>query len=151
MQLSPWLFDTPFTLTSHCPTLLRLKQLTGHDAVDHGSQAVSPLTYLSSDAVDVCMVAEGQRAAKGEGREFMHHRSNELILAVLQQESLQAVGSFEFLLIEQQAGSINRCPVDLITPASECIVVFKRDSPWVDFGMAGETRGLIAMILDSLL
>jgi hypothetical protein len=98
----------PVKSTSRGPTLLRLKQFTRHDAVDHSSQTVSLLADLCCDAVDVCMIAEGQRASKCEGRKFMHHRSNELILSVLQKESLQAVGSFELLLIEQQAGGINR-------------------------------------------
>ena len=87
-QMRSRLQPAPVTTTSHRPTLLRLKQFTRDDAVDHSSQTVSLLADLGCDAVDVCMIAEGQRASKGEGRKFMHHRSNELILAVLQKESL---------------------------------------------------------------
>jgi len=89
--------------TQHATTLLRLKQITRHQTMDHRGQSVALLPYIRGDVFDRCMIAEGERPSKRERRKSMHHGPHQLILPILQKKTLQAIRSSELLLVEQQA------------------------------------------------
>ena len=65
---------------------------------------------------------------------------SKLILTVQQEKPFKAIHALQFLIVKQQARSIDRLAVDFIPPSPDCIEVFKSDSPRIDFDMTGTCR-----------
>ena len=67
---------------------------------------------------------------------FVDHRAGKLVLAVFEEKPFQPVHAVEFLLVEQQAGRVDRTAVNLCAPTANSVKVLKRDTPRIDLRMA---------------
>jgi hypothetical protein len=78
-------------------------------------ESIPFIPEVYGDLVDAGAVAEGERAAEGVGGQLVHHGATELVLAVGQEKTFQAIYAVQFLIVEQEAGCIDGDMVNLPT------------------------------------